>query len=375
MIYRSYEGFAHAKHLIAHGKVTHKPFAFGDDEERDLLGPEGTDLANHAKHHLGVDDDQPYASPKRNRYPFAKGGQVSTRALHGIRNTAHDAGHEDIRDAASHLLGEIKARHKPDERAAEDLGETRHIVKDGGKYLLYTKDGHKLISKHDSHEGAVKQEQAIKAHEADEVGGRSIVLPREVRSFITEVRVKDSEDGPIIHGYGSVFDKPSQVLFENERAFTERISPKAFDKVLATNPDVRGLANHNPDMILGRTKSGTMTLTPDAGGLRYEIRASGSAIGDHFVKAIKRGDMDGSSFSFNVAPGGDEWDHTTNPPTRTVHEVRDFFDCGPVTYPAYLDATVAARSLHRNPPPPAPVSRTAAQRRRLFSCRFPHLRG
>ena len=70
--------------------------------------------------------------------------------------------------------------------------------------------------------------------------------------------------------------------------------------------------------------------------------------------------MDGSSFSFNVAPGGEEWDHTTTPPTRIVHEVRDLFDLGPVTYPAYLDATVAARSLQLQRPQSVWVSRTQA---------------
>ena len=65
----------------------------------------------------------------------------------------------------------------PEERDKVPAGDHRHIVKDGGKYLLYTKDGHKLLSKHDTHEGAVKQEQAIKAHEADEGEGR-LAAPR-----------------------------------------------------------------------------------------------------------------------------------------------------------------------------------------------------
>ena len=346
MIHTNDDGWSHAKALIGHGKVSHKAFAFDDDDERALLGPEGTDLENHRRHHLGIDDERPQASPKRHRYPFAKDGHVYTRALHGIRNAAHEAGHEGIRDAASNLLGEIKSRMMPDERAGEVDAETRHIVKDGGKYLLYTKDGHKLISKHDTHEEAVKREQAKKAHDADEAHGRSIVPAREVRSILTEVRVKETEQGPVIHGYGAVYNQTSEPIPTKEgRTFQERIHPRAFEKLLATNPDVRALGNHDPNMLLGRTKSGTMTLGSDDRGLHYEIRPSGSAIGDHFLKAIQRGDMDGSSFSFNAAPGGEQWDHTTTPPTRTITEMRDLFDVGPVTFPAYVDAGVAARSM------------------------------
>jgi Escherichia/Staphylococcus phage prohead protease len=87
--------------------------------------------------------------------------------------------------------------------------------------------------------------------------------------------------------------------------------------------------------------------------------------------------MDGSSFSFNVDPDGDEWDYSGDLPIRTVTSVRDLFDVGPVTYPAYLDATAAIRSLRtRWPQAFAPLSlRSAAQRRRLFLCRFPNLKG
>lgn len=375
MIYRNYEGFAHAKDMIAHGKVSHKAFSFKDEDERDLLGSEETDIANHARHHLGIDDDQPFASPKRNRYPFAKGGKVYSRALHGIRNTAHEHGHDDIRDAASHLLGEIKSRHMPEER--ELIPESRHIVKDGGKYRLYTKDGHKLISTHDTEEGALKQEEAIKAHEADEAG-RNFEPIKEVRSFLTEIRVKDTAEGPIIHGYGAVYNRDSQILpNERGRPFIERIHPDAFKRVLASNPDVRALGNHDPNQLLGRTKSGTLKLEHDDNGLRYEIKPPKGAVGEHHLEVIKRGDMDGSSFSFSIDPDGEEWDHSGDVPVRTVKSIRDLFDVGPVTYPAYLDATAAARSLDRFRPEPGPVlpSRTVAQRRRMFSCRFPNLRG
>lgn len=378
MIYCNWEGVRHAQDLIAHGKISHRAFEFSDDDERELLGPEGTDLANHSRHHLGTDDELPQASPKRNRYPFAKRGMVYSRALHGIRNAAHDAGHEDIRDLASKLLGDIKLKHDPSERAEDPAGERRHIVKDGGKYLLYSKDGHKLLSKHDSKEGALAEEAAIKAREAAEPSGRLHVPGREVRSIRAEVKVRETEAGPAIHGYGIVYDRDSHVLTgDDDKPFVERIHPRALEKLLASGPDVRALGNHDPNMLLGRTKTGTLTLRSDDVGVHYEIKPPKSAIGDYFLEVIRRGDMDGSSFGFNVAPGGDRWDMATDPPTRTVTEIRDLFDIGPATFPAYQDTTVAARALRslERARPRESRSHLRRQRLRALSLIFPYLKG
>lgn len=384
MIYRNYGGVEHALDLISHGKVSHKAFSFDDEDERDLLGPEGTDLANHRRHHLGIDDGRPHTSPKAHRYPFAKGGKLYARALHGIRNAAHDAGHEDIRDIASMLLGHVKVKEDPSERDATPDAQARHIVKDGGKYRLYTKDGHKLLSVHDTKEGALEQEEAIKAHEADEAGGRSILPAREVRSFPTEVKVRDTDDGPVIEGYGIVYDKDSQVLTDDEgNPFIERIDPGAMARLLASNPDVRALGNHDPNQLLGRTKSGTLALRSDDVGVHYTIRPPRSAIGDHHVESTRRGDMDGSSFSFNVAKGGDRWDRSGPIPVRTVTAISDCYDIGPVTFPAYLDTTAASRSLAaaiaaaegRTADPEASRRRLRRQRLRALPLLHTHLRG
>lgn len=384
MIYRNYGGLEHAMELIAHGKISHKAFAFTDDDERALLGPEGTDLDKHRIHHLGVDDSVPRTSPRAHRYPFAKDGQLYTRALHGIRNAAHDAGHEDIRDMASMLLGHVKLKEDPSERSADVAGESRHIVKDGGKYLLYTKDGHKLLSKHDTLEGAKKQEEAIKAHEADEAGRSIVPASREVRSFRSEVKVRDTEDGPVIEGYGIVFNRDSQVLADEDgNPFIERIDPKSVARLLASDPDIRALGNHDPNQLLGRTKSGTLALRTDDTGVHYAIRPPKSAIGEHHVEVTRRGDMDGSSFSFNVAKGGDRWDRSGAIPIRTVTDISEMHDIGPVTFPAYLDTTAASRSLRaaiaaetrKAPAPEEARSRLQRQRLRALPHLFPHLRG
>lgn len=168
-----------------------------------------------------------------------------------------------------------------------------------------------------------------------------ILLPekRFLPHFEAELRVKRAENGSkTITGYAAKFGKLSQ----NLGGFVEKIHPKAFENCLK-RCDVRGLRNHDPDKLLGRTKSGTMSLSVDDIGLRYDIAVPETVVGRDTVTDIERGDLDGSSFSFTTDTDGDEWDDATDPPTRTLMNLRDLFDVGPVSYPAYLDTEAHVR--------------------------------
>ncbi|EON0894862.1 TPA: HK97 family phage prohead protease, partial [Escherichia coli] len=78
---------------------------------------------------------------------------------------------------------------------------------------------------------------------------------RETRCYSGEVRAEQYDNAPThILGYGSVFNSRSEPLW----GFREIIKPGAFDDVL--NDDVRGLFNHDPNFILGRSSAGTLSL-------------------------------------------------------------------------------------------------------------------
>jgi HK97 family phage prohead protease len=154
-----------------------------------------------------------------------------------------------------------------------------------------------------------------------------------------EYRVAAKGPGTIV-GYAAVFDSPSQDL----GAFCEVIDRDAFDSVLGQ--DIRDLANHDPSMLLGRTAAGTLRLTIDRIGLLAEIALPSSAVGRDIAALIKRGDIDGMSFSFDVGAG--TWDQVSNPPVRTIKRVAVLYDVGPVTYPAYAETSAAMRSLERS---------------------------
>lgn len=145
---------------------------------------------------------------------------------------------------------------------------------------------------------------------------------------------------PMIAGYAAVFGKRSL----NLGGFVEDIDPSCFERTLQT-ADVRGLANHDPNWTLGRSRSGTLRLGTDTGGLHYEIDVNESdPDGQRALAKIERGDWDGSSFGFRAIR--DSWEFGTDPAQRTLREV-ELYDVGPVCFPAYPDATANARAAVR----------------------------
>ncbi|MCI8212589.1 peptidase [Pseudomonas sp. S25] len=156
------------------------------------------------------------------------------------------------------------------------------------------------------------------------------------------VQLPDGQAGaPKIAGYAAVFNVRSDLL---GGFFVELIAPGAFDDVLAQ--DTRGLFNHDPNYLLGRTTSGTLRLTVDERGLAYEIDTPDTlTIRDLVVAPIARGDMSGSSFAMRVAPGGDTWHEEDGVVVRTIYKVAELRDVGPVSFPAYPDSSAAQRSL------------------------------
>ena len=108
----------------------------------------------------------------------------------------------------------------------------------------------------------------------------------------TEFRVSGENEPRKINGYGAVFDSPSENLGWSTE-LREEIDPHAFDGVLASNPDVRGLFNHDSNFVLGRTTAGTMRLSVDARGLAYEIDPPDTQFARDLMVSMRRGDIPG----------------------------------------------------------------------------------
>lgn len=159
-----------------------------------------------------------------------------------------------------------------------------------------------------------------------------------------ELREDENKQPAGITGYAAVFyDGTPETEYEIVDGLRERIMPGAFDRAMNEGHDVRGLFNHNADLLLGRTKSGTCRLSVDSRGLKYDIPLDPSDP-DHLRVAakLKRGDVNGSSFCF-VAQKQD-WKDEGDMTYREVRDV-DLYDVGPVVFPAYTASSSALRSI------------------------------
>jgi hypothetical protein len=153
----------------------------------------------------------------------------------------------------------------------------------------------------------------------------------EQRTIDVDVESLDTR-GRTVVGYAAVYGS----LSEDLGGFRERIAPGAFAGVM--DADVRALLNHDPNEVLGRTKSGTLRLADEQRGLRFELDLPDSPLGENVRSAVKRGDLDGASFRFIV--GDEEWQDDV----RTVTSVKELQDITLATYPAYPAASVELRT-------------------------------
>lgn len=164
----------------------------------------------------------------------------------------------------------------------------------------------------------------------------------ERRSGDLEIRADLDGDTPTIEGYAAVFNSETELW----RDSFEQIAPGAFENVLKSRSnDTVALYNHDSNLILGRRSAKTLELSEDKKGLRYKISLPNTSTGNDLKESVKRGDVKGSSFGFTVK--AEEWREDKGKMHRTITEIGQLFDVGPVTFPAYSDTTVAARSLDK----------------------------
>jgi HK97 family phage prohead protease len=156
---------------------------------------------------------------------------------------------------------------------------------------------------------------------------------------LTDIQIRSaSDDEHRLHftGRAVVYDQLSQDL----GGWQEVVKPGAATRSLAATPDVRFLINHDANLLLARTASGTLRLTEDADGVLVDSDMADVSYARDLAVLIERGDLSQMSFGFWVTADG--W-------SGSLHEVREFdFDGGDVsavTFPAYTQTSAELRAI------------------------------
>lgn len=164
------------------------------------------------------------------------------------------------------------------------------------------------------------------------------ITDKEVRTFnVSNIEVRNDNGVNTVVGYGAVFNSESNDL----GGFVEYVAPGAFDGRL--EDDVRFLINHD-GLPLARTTNGTLRLSVDERGLKYEADMPDTTLANDLMTLLRNGTISQSSFAFTVED--DSWENIDGKNVRTINKVSRLYDVSSVTYPAYNEAgSFALRSL------------------------------
>ena len=168
---------------------------------------------------------------------------------------------------------------------------------------------------------------------------------KENRSYNFEVRAENSEKhGNFITGRPIVFNSRTDI-----GDFDEIISPEALSNA-DTLRDVCFLVNHDLNKLpLARSRRNNenstmqMSVTPDGLDIRVDLDTENNSESKNLYSAVSRGDISGMSFMFSVDE--DSWDWTDEShPTRTITKIGRVWEVSAVSFPAYADTSISARS-------------------------------
>lgn len=165
------------------------------------------------------------------------------------------------------------------------------------------------------------------------------------RRFIqVELRALSEDEGMVVEGYPIVYEQETELW-----GFREKIAKGAATRALEKS-DEFVLFNHDSNIPLARRENGTLEVNEDEKGVFIRADLSKSSAGPGVYNDIKNGLINKMSFAFTTER--DSWEDDL----RTVEEFAEIFDYSPVTYPAYKQTDIMARSKEeaiRNRPPPS----------------------
>jgi uncharacterized protein len=156
-----------------------------------------------------------------------------------------------------------------------------------------------------------------------------------------------------VSGMAARYNNPAVISKNSKGTFKEMLLPGAFRKAVYARQDTAFLINHDPNRLLGRVSAGTLRLQDTSDGLAFECDFPDTEAAREAYASIQRGDMHGCSFGFGTDTGDDTWSMERDSAGkavafRKIHNVSALTDVSAVTFPAYPNTSVNARSNFGN---------------------------
>lgn len=177
---------------------------------------------------------------------------------------------------------------------------------------------------------------------------------REVRTMtggkwkpkIREAKGGESESRTI-EGYAIVFGVESVILTDYWDKYREIIEPGAITQERLQGMDIKMTMYHNREKLLARSNKGegTLKLTVDEVGVRYEFEVPNTEDGNTALELVKRGDLSGSSFMYwSDEASGVSYEKTKEGLLlRRVKTIGEIYDMTIAADPAYTETTAMTR--------------------------------
>ncbi|HET6456947.1 MAG TPA: HK97 family phage prohead protease, partial [Armatimonadota bacterium] len=218
------KGLAHAKSLIAAGKINEGSWGFSSADGNSLLG-DPPDWAAYGKWFLAVDGDADKETKDHYKYPFGKSGEIYRRGVIAIKSRAAQQGETAVADAADSLLQAIDK---------------------------------KLGKEEDSHMEAERR-----------------IVP-----FEGQMRASGDDGSMIIEGYAIVYEKYAPLW-----GFREIIRPGAATEALKRSDELV-LWDHESSQPMARRSAGTLEVSEDEKGVFIKADVSKTRWGRDGYEAI-----------------------------------------------------------------------------------------
>lgn len=154
------------------------------------------------------------------------------------------------------------------------------------------------------------------------------------------------EPGRTIEGYAVVFGSESALLVDWCEAYREIIEPGAVTEEDLKGWDIKMTMWHNREKLLARSNKGvgSLRLSVDERGVRYEFEAPDTADGNNALELVRRGDLSGSSFTFSTTPDAVRYEEMEDGTLlRHVDRIGRVYEMTLASDPAYSETSVTAR--------------------------------